>query len=76
MKLLFWMVLFALVCFALRGKSRREHAAGHRGAAPPSSSEAMLQCRRCGVHFPASEVARNAHDEVFCSEEHRIIHGR
>ncbi len=31
----------------------------------------MLQCARCGVHFPASEALTDAGGAVYCSEEHR-----
>lgn len=38
------------------------------------ASEAMLSCRHCGIHFPASEAVIHQADLVFCSEEHRVRH--
>jgi uncharacterized protein len=80
MKLLFWLALFLLVYLALRDKSRRNQstspgASERREAAQPGGAEPMLQCRQCGVHFPASEAARNALGDAFCCEEHRRTHG-
>jgi uncharacterized protein len=83
MKLLFWLALFLLVYLALRDKSRRSQSASpgaseRRDAAQSGQSggaEPMLQCRQCGVHFPASEAARNALGDAFCCEEHRRTHG-
>lgn len=81
MKFLFWLALIALVYFALRDKSRRQQSAAEGAQArprtgnPPESIEAMLQCRHCGVYFPASEAARNALGDAFCSDEHRRAFG-
>jgi uncharacterized protein len=85
MKLLFWIALFVLVYWALRDKNRKQHRAASQGvagrhdaardAARPAAAEPMLQCRQCGVHFPASEAMRNAVGDAFCSEEHRRVFG-
>jgi uncharacterized protein len=75
MKLLFWLLLFVVVYFALRKQGRAGvggqqaacGAAAHPGNGTP---EAMLQCRQCGVHFPASEAVSDPFGDVFCSDEH------
>lgn len=82
MKLLFWAALIALVVFAVRkkaagaarrGRERDEAARAARTAA--AGAEAMLQCRHCGVHIPASEALVNARGESFCSDEHLRLRG-
>jgi uncharacterized protein len=80
MKILFWIALFVLVYWAFRDKSRKQRAASHGAAGRhnmprPPAVEPMLQCRQCGVHFPASEAMRNALGDAFCSEEHRRVFG-
>jgi uncharacterized protein len=76
MKLLFWLLLGFLVYLALRKKGGAQGgapqaAAGAADARPRAGGvEAMLQCRQCGVHFPASEAVRDPFGAVFCSEDH------
>lgn len=76
MKLLIWLVIVALVvAWIMRSKkapAQKETGVSqsqdlHRHKQP----EAMLQCARCGTHFPASEAVTQASGRVFCSEEHR-----
>jgi formylmethanofuran dehydrogenase subunit E len=35
------------------------------------TTETMLVCTRCGVHFPSSEAVRQG-GKVFCSEQHSV----
>ncbi|HYD80609.1 MAG TPA: PP0621 family protein [Paucimonas sp.] len=78
MKFLLWIGLFVLVYLALRHKSRiasRDASARSNRASRAGTTEPMLQCRQCGVHFPASEATRNALGDAFCCEEHLRVHG-
>ncbi|MCS6811163.1 MAG: PP0621 family protein [Tepidimonas sp.] len=43
-------------------------------AAPPSP-QAMLRCRHCGVHVPASEATRGALGPYCCDEHRRLAEG-
>jgi uncharacterized protein len=38
--------------------------------------EPIVQCAHCGVHVPASEALTSPAGVVFCSDEHRLLHGR
>ena len=76
MKLLIWLVIVALVvAWVLRSKKapvRKEASQGRPQASNRrGQAEAMLQCARCGMYFPASEAVTPASGMVFCSEEHR-----
>ncbi|MBP0598474.1 hypothetical protein J8I26_10185 [Herbaspirillum sp. LeCh32-8] len=35
------------------------------------STETMVQCAHCGIHFPVSEAVVHASGAHYCSEEHR-----
>jgi uncharacterized protein len=76
MKLLFWLLLGFLVYLALRKKGSAQGGRSHPSAGAAEtrpragSPEAMLQCRQCGVHFPASEAVHDPFGAVFCSEDH------
>jgi uncharacterized protein len=81
MKLLFWLLLGFLVYLALRKKGSAQGKGYEQSGPQPSagaaetrpragSPEAMLQCRQCGVHFPASEAVHDPFGAVFCSEDH------
>jgi uncharacterized protein len=78
-RILFWLALVFLVVAAIRSKLRK--MSGPRPGAdqtpasrqpPPSaqqSTEKMLQCAHCGLHFPASEnVPANGRD--YCCAAH------
>jgi len=61
-------VLIGVVVYALwkKSQSNARPAASGRANAPP---EAMMQCARCGVHFPAGEaVMRDG--KSYCSAGH------
>lgn len=75
MKFLIWLVIAAaVVTWVLRVKSSLANA-GRVGREKASRreklAESMLQCARCGVHFPASEALIDADGAAFCCEEHR-----
>lgn len=56
-KIVFWIVIFFVLLFALRminvAKLRARRA---RDAARPKAVEAMVQCRHCGVFLPQPEA--------------------
>lgn len=76
MKLLIWLVIVALVVAWIM-RSKKAPAQKKTGVSQSQDlhrhkqPEAMLQCARCGTHFPASEAVTLASGKVFCSEEHR-----
>jgi uncharacterized protein len=72
MRLLFWLAIAALLWTWLTrsGKGVRPDLAAARKAG--DAAEAMLQCRQCRVHFPASEAVRDSAGNIFCSEDHRL----
>ncbi|HEY8024735.1 MAG TPA: PP0621 family protein [Burkholderiaceae bacterium] len=71
MRLLIWLVV-ALAVFTWIKRALAPTASGQRRPSPGEEKpETMLQCARCGVHFPASEAVRGAGDSVFCSADHR-----
>ncbi|MFZ6798763.1 PP0621 family protein [Undibacterium sp. Di24W] len=83
MRLLMWLILAALVYFAVKknlrarsNKMRSEQTASNDWADASSTysanrkeSEAMLSCAHCQVYFPASEVVVR-HQKNFCCIEH------
>lgn len=77
-KLLFWIVLLAVVAFMLGFKRGRPPESAPRREAPPppparTGPEAMVSCAECGTHLPASE-SLPGRGGVFCSAEHRAAH--
>ncbi|WP_067065619.1 PP0621 family protein [Roseateles chitosanitabidus] len=77
-KLLFWIVLLAVVAFMLGFKRGRPEAPTPRREAPPAppapaGPESMVRCAECGTHLPASE-ALPGRGGAFCSTEHRSAH--
>lgn len=83
-KLLFWIVLLAVVAFMLGFKRGRPAAREERGpAAPPPSApvpapsarelESMVSCAECGTHLPAGEAVPGRGGQ-FCSVAHRAAH--
>lgn len=83
-KLLFWIVLLAVVAFVLgfkRGRpaTRDAHRPGPGGApapaAPPPAREleSMVSCAECGTHLPAGEALPGRGGQ-FCSADHRAAH--
>lgn len=43
--------------------------------ADESDAEPMLRCTHCGIHLPSSEAFTGKGGEVYCSVEHRRLHG-
>jgi uncharacterized protein len=85
-KLLFWIVLLAVVAFMLGFKRGRPAPREDRGGAPspsPSASstpppparelESMVSCVECGTHLPAGEAVPGR-GGPFCSVAHRAAH--
>ncbi|MBI1889999.1 MAG: hypothetical protein HYS18_05080 [Burkholderiales bacterium] len=74
MKVLIWLAIAALiVAWVARSKKKSSQVSASRSAAARDSTrgEKMLQCRHCGVHFPASDAVLDANGAAFCSDEHR-----
>jgi uncharacterized protein len=67
-KLLLLIVAVFVVYFVVKGLTRKRS----ERVAPPSPSETMVPCARCGVNLPRSE-ALEAAGGFFCSEEHRRL---
>ena len=73
-KLLFWIVLLAVVAFVLgfkRGRpAPREEQPDRRPSPPQALPESMVRCAECGTHLPESEAlpGRGGH---FCGAAHR-----
>lgn len=78
-KLLFWIILLAVVAFMFgfkRGRpvERERAAAPPPPAAPPERAlEDMVSCAECGTHLPASEALPGRGGQ-FCSAAHRGAH--
>lgn len=77
-KLLFWIVLLAVIAFVLGFKRARPVARDTRRAAPatppaPAVPEAMVSCAECGAHLPASDALPGRGGQ-FCSVPHRAAH--
>ena len=72
-KILLIIAVFAAVYFVVRAYAR----AMTRGQVEEpriKGDEDMVRCRHCGVHLPRSESLGTG-DALFCSEEHRRLHG-
>jgi uncharacterized protein len=78
MKFLLWLIVGALfVVWLLRNKKSPPSTQPPRqrsSNADTESAEAMLQCRHCGIHIPASEAVLDSAGTAFCSESHRLLH--
>lgn len=77
MKFLLWLIIGALfVVWIMRNKKslppNQPRPRSPEGDA--QTTEAMLQCSHCGIHFPASEAVRDGVGTAFCSEAHRLQH--
>jgi len=51
---------------------KRQPAAKPQAAKPPARPHAMLTCRHCGLHMPASEAVKGVVG-VYCGQEHRRL---
>lgn len=86
-KLLFWIVLLAVVAFMLGFKRGRPASRDDRASAPPAAPapaaspvppsarelESMVSCAECGTHLPAGEALPGRGGQ-FCSASHRAAH--
>ncbi|WP_431288632.1 PP0621 family protein [Roseateles chitinivorans] len=83
-KLLFWIVLLAVVAFMLgfkRGRPASRDARPQSPSAPPAPAapapspelESMVSCAECGTHLPAGEAVPGR-GGLFCSASHRAAH--
>jgi len=65
-RLLFWIILGAIVYALLKGWARGGAAAARRRAPAP---ETMVRCEACGLNVPESDaITRDG--RWFCSQEH------
>ena len=75
-RLILWAAIGFFVWWMLRGNRRVQPPPGATPAPPtnrkasPAAPEAMVDCARCGLHFPASEAVRDG-ARVFCCTAHR-----
>lgn len=80
MKLLLWAVIAAVVVMWLLRKNKQEapaaRTAGQQRDGQGQQTERMVRCDHCGVHIPVSEALSDASGAQFCSEDHRLQHGR
>ncbi|WP_424858731.1 MULTISPECIES: PP0621 family protein [unclassified Tepidimonas] len=76
-----WLLVIAVVVLGYvwwrhqRQISPRERAAQRPPSAPasgPATPAAMVRCRHCGVHLPASDAVRGALGP-YCGDEHRRL---
>lgn len=52
-------------------EAEREHAERQRRTRrPPAAPDAMVTCRHCGLHLPASEAIKGSLG-YYCGQEHR-----
>jgi uncharacterized protein len=83
-KLLFWIVLLAVVAFMLgfkRGRPASREERERTSSPPPAQTptpaarelEAMVSCAECGTHLPAGEAVPGRGGQ-FCSVAHRAAH--
>jgi uncharacterized protein len=66
-RLLFWLVIGAIVYALLKGWARGSRQATQRRGPPPS--EAMVRCEACGLNLPESD-ALSRDGRWYCSREH------
>lgn len=76
-----FVLVVVVIVLALWWLGRARRAPADRQAQHPSTTsaasgrgEAMLRCRHCGVHLPASDAVRDAAGQSYCSQEHRLAH--
>ncbi|HEY5798737.1 MAG TPA: PP0621 family protein [Burkholderiaceae bacterium] len=81
MKLVFWLVLIAIVVMALRSKARAavrnaqaQAEAQQRPAPRHAEALTMVSCAQCGLYVPAPEAIQ-ADGIDFCCEQHRRQYG-
>lgn len=53
---------------------RAQEAMRPSPASMPPAGESMLACAQCGMHVPASDVARSVTGLNFCSPAHRHLY--
>ena len=82
MKYLLWAVIiyFAWRWYTASKQSSSQSASSSessRSAKPGAddAAEAMVKCAQCGIHLPYSEAVHGTGTIIFCSEEHRRLHG-
>lgn len=78
MKYLLWIALIVALVWLLRPRRKLKSGDPHAGVKSDSASqpvsEAMVSCRHCGVHIPASEALTSVSGALVCSNEHRKLH--
>lgn len=82
MKYLLWAVIIYLAWrwYTASKQSSSQSASSSESSRPANSgtddtAEAMVKCAQCGIHLPYSEAVHGAGTIIFCSEEHRRLHG-
>lgn len=75
MKLLLWAGIIVAIIWILRSKKSSAKVDSTKTPQPPlASTEAMLSCAHCKIHFPASEAVFDSAHTAFCSAEHCAQH--
>ncbi|WP_343605478.1 PP0621 family protein [Roseateles sp.] len=75
-KLLFWIVLLAVIAFVIGFKRGRPTPRDNARPAPPPAPrlpEHMVSCAECGMHLPASDALPGRGGQ-FCGAAHRAAH--
>ena len=68
MKVLFWLVLIALVWWAF--KRTRPSTSTPSSTQDPGAPQDMARCAHCGIHLPRDEAVRGEKGD-YCSTDHR-----
>lgn len=79
-KLVFFLIIAALVYWLIKARSSEETGNTHEETdestesnTSPKALEEMVRCVHCGVHLPRSESVTSQGD-FFCCNEHRLEH--
>lgn len=72
-RLIFWLVILALVYGFIRSLQRRVNTQDTPASLP--ATEDMVRCVQCGIHLPRSESILSE-QKIFCCVEHRNAYRR
>ena len=75
MNKLILLLILGIVAFAIIKSYARRGQQGSKPECSVKSNEDMVKCAHCGVHMPISESTLSK-GNYFCSNEHRLMHGK